>query len=141
MYFLRQIKLSIGNKKNLPLLCRIKASDQDPYDQLNYDIVDSTGLFDIDHSKGTIIALEGLDVGVYTLNISVSDGKFTSFGEAIVTVDLITDEMLDESVILRFQYIEPENFILSYQNGLVKMIKSILCLSPPLSAALRVNQY
>ena len=105
---------------------RVKASDQDPYDQLNYDIVDGTGLFDIDHSKGTIIALEGLDVGVYTLNISVTDGKFTSYGETIVTVDLITDEMLDQSVILRFKYIEPENFVLSYQKGLVKMIKTIL---------------
>ena len=84
------------------MIGRVKASDQDPYDQLNYDLVDSTGLFDIDHSKGTVIALEGLDVGVYSLNISVNDGKFTSFGEAMVSVDLVTDEMLDNAVIMRF---------------------------------------
>jgi hypothetical protein len=64
--------------------------------------VDSpTGLFDIDHSKGTVIALEGLDVGVYSLNISVHDGKFTSFGEAMVSVDLVNDEMLANAVIMR----------------------------------------
>ena len=76
---------------------------QDPYDQLHYDLVDSpTGLFDIDHSKGTVIALEGLDVGVYSLNISVHDGKFTSFGEAMVSVDLVNDEMLANAVIMRY---------------------------------------
>ena len=61
-----------------------------------------TGLFDIDHSKGTVIALEGLDVGVYSLNISVHDGKFTSFGEAMVSVDLVNDEMLANAVIMRY---------------------------------------
>ena len=105
---------------------RVKASDQDPYDQLSYDLVDNTGLFDIDHSKGTIIALEGLDVGVYTLNVSVTDSKFTSFGDVIVTVDMITDDMLDHGVILKFKHIELETFVLSYQKGLVKMIKTIL---------------
>lgn len=105
---------------------RVRASDQDPYDQLSYDLVDASSLFDIDHSKGTIIALEGLDVGIYRLNISVTDGKFTSFGEAIVSVDLVTDDMLEAGVILRFSYITPEDFILSYQKGFVKLIKSVM---------------
>lgn len=108
------------------MIGRVKASDQDPYDQLTYDLVDGSGLFDIDHSKGSIIALEGLDVGVYTLNISVNDGKFTAFGEAIVTVDLVTDEMLDNAVVIRFAFINPEDFILSYQKGFVKVIKGLL---------------
>ena len=110
------------------LVGKVKASDQDPYDQLTYDIVDNvnSGLFDIDHSKGSIIALEGLDVGLYTLNVSVGDGKFTSYGEAIVTVDLITDEMLDNAIIIRFSLINPEDFILSYQKSFAKVIKTIL---------------
>ena len=83
------------------MIGRVKASDQDPYDQLSYDLVDPSGLFDIDHTKGTVIALEGLDVGIYSLNISVNDGKFTSFGEAMVTVDLVNDEMSQNAVIMR----------------------------------------
>jgi protocadherin Fat 1/2/3 len=84
---------------------RIKASDQDPYDKLSYEIVslnspansmpstqvlnEAQNLFEIDHSDGTIIALQGLDVGGYSLNISVSDGKFTSFTTARVNVNLV----------------------------------------------------
>ena len=112
------------------LIGRVKANDQDPYDQLTYDLVQaerSSQIFDIDHAKGTIIALEGLDVGVYTLNISVSDGKFTSYGEAIVTVDLIADEMLENGVIMRFDFINPEDFVLSYAKGFVKIIKILAC--------------
>lgn len=68
------------------MIGRVKAFDQDPHDTLTYDLIDDGGLFDIDHA---MIALEGLDMGHYTLNISISDGKFTSYGEALdVTVNI-----------------------------------------------------
>lgn len=88
---------------------RIKASDQDPYDRLSYEIVslnspsslssstlilnEAQNLFEIDHSDGTIIALQGLDIGAYSLNVSVSDGKFTSFTTARVNVNLVNKMM------------------------------------------------
>ena len=85
----------------------MKASDQDPFDKLNFELVpinnvvnsfpgssafvpgESQNLFEIDHSDGTIIALQGLDVGSYSLNVSVSDGKFSSHVIARINVDLL----------------------------------------------------
>ena len=98
---------------------QIKASDQDPYDKLNYEIVsmnnptnsmpstqilnEAQNLFEIDHSDGTIIALQGLDVGGYSLNISVSDGKFTSFTTARVNVNLVSkfEKIVCESQLIK----------------------------------------
>ena len=122
---------------------KIKASDQDPYDKLSYELVplnsqlsshpssfplpgEAQNLFEIDHSDGTIIALQGLDVGTYSLNVSVTDGKFTSFTLARVTVDLLTDEMLAEGVIIRFAEISPADFLRNYQKSFVKMIRTLL---------------
>ena len=92
----------------------VVATDQDPYDQLSYDLVpgshsfsnligspDSGAPFEIDGRKGTVVALQGLDVGSYLLNVSVSDGKFVSFGEAKVNVRLVSEDLLDDAVIIR----------------------------------------
>ena len=62
----------------------------------------ATDLFEIDRAKGTVVALQGLDVGTYVLNVSVSDGKFVSFGEAKVNVRLVSEDVLDNAVIIRF---------------------------------------
>jgi protocadherin Fat 1/2/3 len=123
---------------------KIKASDQDPYDKLSYELVpinnafnsfpgsaafvpgEAQNLFEIDHSDGTIIALQGLDVGSYSLNVTVTDGKFTSHTIARVNVDLLTDDMLAESVIVRFAEISPEEFLRNYQKSFVKMVRTLL---------------
>ena len=118
---------------------KIKASDQDPYDKLSFELVplnsnanspfvasESQNLFEIDHSDGTIIALQGLDVGTYSLNVSVTDGKFTSYTTARVNVDLLTDEMLAEGVIIRFAEISPSEFLRNYQKSFVKMVRTLL---------------
>ena len=88
---------------------RVTATDLDPYDVLTYSLLDaphsfgpSTDLFEIDRAKGTVVALQGLDVGTYVLNVSVSDGKFVSFGEAKVNVRLVSEQLLGNAVIVRF---------------------------------------
>ena len=91
---------------------RVTATDLDPYDVLTYSILGqaphsfvgppSTDLFEIDRAKGTVVALQGLDVGTYVLNVSVSDGKFVSFGEAKVNVRLVSEQLLGNAVIVRF---------------------------------------
>lgn len=114
---------------------KVKASDQDPFDQLQYQLVPTysvlnlppqSHLFEIDHNKGTIMALQGLDVGSYSLNISVSDGKFTTYAQARVLVHLISDEMLDHAVLVRFGSVSAEEFVHSYEGTFVKMIKTLM---------------
>ena len=81
--------------------------------------------FQIDRRDGTVVALQGLDVGVYGLNVSVSDGKFTSFQSARVSVNLVTDTLLENAVIVRFGKITPEEFVDSYKNSFVKIMKNL----------------
>ena len=63
----------------------MKASDLDPYDRLSYALVPAkhseSHLFEIDRNKGSVIALQGLDAGAYSLNVSVTDDKFTTFSQ------------------------------------------------------------
>ena len=117
------------------VIAKVKASDQDPYDQLTYELVPNysprnlppqSHLFEIDHNEGTVIALQGLDVGSYGLNISVSDGKFTTYSQARVVVDLLSDEMLEYGAIIRFGSISPRDFVVGYQKYFVKAIKSVM---------------
>ena len=123
---------------------KVKASDQDPFDKLSYELVpisnavnsfpgssaflpgENQNLFEIDHSDGTIIALQGLDVGSYSLNVSVTDGKFTSHIIARINVDLLTDEMLADAVIVRFADISPGEFVRNYQKSFIKMVRTLL---------------
>ena len=50
---------------------------------------------------GTVMAEPGLDVGKYTVNVSVSDGRFTSYAPVTVTVTLVTREMRDNAVVIQ----------------------------------------
>ena len=116
-------------------LGKLAASDQDPYDVLGYELLPSfsggihlppsLNLFQIDRRDGTLTALAGLDIGVYSLNVSVSDGKFTAFQSARVTAALVTDITLENAVTLRLAKITPENFVDSYRNSFVKILKNL----------------
>ena len=114
---------------------RLVASDQDPHDILGYELLPSytqggpasasLSLFEIDRRDGTLVALQGLDIGSYTLNVSVSDGKFTSTKAARVTVNLVTDRLLEKAVIVRFAKVSPEQFIVNYRKTFTKIIKNL----------------
>ena len=64
-------------------------------------------------------------MGVYNLNVSVSDGKYTSFQSARVSVNLVTDSVLENAVIVRFGKITPEEFVDSFKNSFVKIMKNL----------------
>ena len=64
-------------------------------------------------------------MGVYNLNVSVSDGKFTSFQSARVSVNLVTDSVLENAVIVRFGKITPEQFVDSFKNTFQKIMKNL----------------
>lgn len=106
---------------------RIHAIDQDPYDKLIYDIVSPhQNLFSIDREDGTIVALPGLDVGSYDLNVSVSDGKFTVYTTVSVEVIMISDDAVKNSVAIRLDDVTPEDFLLTYKKGFLRGLRNIL---------------
>ncbi|XP_055371961.1 fat-like cadherin-related tumor suppressor homolog [Condylostylus longicornis] len=115
------------------IIGKIFASDQDQYDTLLYDLAPTAGvlyspnnLFNISREDGTLHALPNLDVGDYRVNVTVSDGKFLSFAILKITVELITPEMLENAVILRFSKVSPEDFILSHRKGFIRSIRTAM---------------
>lgn len=84
-------------------LGRVSATDQDPYDSLEFALAPPTPprLFTIDPRGGALAAAPGLDTGRYLLNVTVSDGKFTSSASVVVVVQPIWDDMLQHSVSIR----------------------------------------
>lgn len=113
---------------------RVHASDQDQHDVLGYELLPvysgtnplySLRLFEIDRRTGTLMAIQGLDVGTYGLNVSVSDGKFISFQSAKVSVNLVTESVLSNAVVIKFGQVSPEDFIISYKKSFVKIVKNL----------------
>ncbi|XP_026296983.1 fat-like cadherin-related tumor suppressor homolog isoform X4 [Apis mellifera] len=112
------------------IIGKVHATDQDQYDTLSYNLNPSSpipnDLFQIDKIDGTLVALPRLDVGEYKVNVSVTDGKFSTHSIVKVNVDLITDKMLENSVIVRFREVSPENFILSHRKGFIKTVRNAM---------------
>ncbi|XP_064481302.1 fat-like cadherin-related tumor suppressor homolog isoform X2 [Ornithodoros turicata] len=109
------------------VLGRIHASDKDPYDKLTYELVSlHQHLFSVDREDGTLVALPGLDVGKYTVNVSVSDGKFTTHAAVSVEVDLVSEEGLANAVGIRLDSVTPEDFLVTYKKGFLRGLRSLL---------------
>lgn len=112
---------------------KVYASDQDQYDTLTYSLSPTVGipypvaeLFQIDRTDGTLKALPRLDVGDYRLNVSVTDGKYYSHTIVKVTVEIVTDDMLDNSVVVRFREVTPDVFILSHRKGFIRAVRNAM---------------
>lgn len=116
---------------------RIHAFDQDQYDILSYSLVklsrgdngamsSASELFEIDSKNGILVALPRLDVGEYSVNVSVSDGKFTSYAIVKVLVDLVSDEMLESAIVIRFRDVTPLDFVLSHRRGFLRAVRNAL---------------
>ena len=116
---------------------RVHVTDQDPYDTLLFAMASQpksqqsaisplSVLFEVDSEDGTIIAKPGLDVGSYSVNVSVTDGKFTTYSAVKVNVQLIAEEALQNAVILTVREMSPEDFVLSYRKNLLKAVRNIM---------------
>ena len=109
----------------------LHAIDGDKFDTLTYEVVSSNrNLFDIDKKDGRILAFEGLDSGDYHINVSVTDGKYTSYGTANVQVFTITEEMIENSITIQFQGMKSEDFVKMYKKDFVRVLKREFNVNP-----------
>lgn len=112
---------------------KIVATDRDKYDTLTYSFFPTLGmpypiteLFQINKTDGTLSALQGVDYGEYQLNISVTDGKYFTNIVIPVIVEVISEEMLENSVVLRLRSIRPELFVQNHRKDFIRAIRNIM---------------
>uniref|UniRef100_A0AAV2J7I2 Uncharacterized protein n=1 Tax=Knipowitschia caucasica TaxID=637954 RepID=A0AAV2J7I2_KNICA len=104
---------------------QLHATDADPYDALTFGHAPPAqrSLFKISPRDGKIIALGGLDAGRYALNASVSDGRFAVPVPVSVHVEQATPDMLREAVTVRFESVQPRDFVASYLKSVLKLLQ------------------
>ncbi|XP_077421706.1 protocadherin Fat 3a isoform X1 [Vanacampus margaritifer] len=104
---------------------KLHATDADPYDALTFGHAPPAhrSLFKISPRDGKIIALGGLDAGRYSLNASVSDGRFAVPVPVSVHVEQATPEMLREAVTVRFESVVPQDFVASHLKSVLKVLQ------------------
>uniref|UniRef100_W5U6J6 Protocadherin Fat 2 n=1 Tax=Ictalurus punctatus TaxID=7998 RepID=W5U6J6_ICTPU len=94
---------------------RLHASDQDPQDVLSY-MLETThnGHFSMDSVDGKIVAEKALWPGVYFLNVSVTDGKFTVRSGVRVHIWAASQQELDQGFSLHLAGLSAEEFVSEY---------------------------
>ncbi|XP_074651233.1 protocadherin Fat 1-like [Tubulanus polymorphus] len=110
---------------------RVEARDPDKYDKLVYGLIseEKRDLFSIDEIEGVISADKGLDAGNYSLNVSVSDGKFTVYTHVRVGVNAISESMVDNAVSVRLGDVSPDEFLSKYSRKFKQSLTAILGVS------------
>ncbi|XP_062983238.1 protocadherin Fat 3 isoform X3 [Elgaria multicarinata webbii] len=104
---------------------KIHATDQDVYDVLTYGLKsEQKSLFKVNNHDGKIIALGGLDSGKYILNVSVSDGRFQVPMDVTVHVEQLMQEMLQNTVTIRFENVSPEDFVGLHMHGFRRTLRN-----------------
>nr|XP_046152091.1 protocadherin Fat 2-like [Oncorhynchus gorbuscha] len=121
---------------------KLHASDQDLHDILNYKLISespgggdpglssgtSGGLFrfSVDLVDGKIWADEDLKPGLYALNVSVSDGKFSVWAGVKVHIWKPTQQALDTGLTLQLAGLSPEEFLGDHWRGLQRSLSTAL---------------
>lgn len=108
---------------------RLHASDQDLQDVLTYKLVSENpdkGRFSVDVADGKIWADETLQEGSYSLNVSVTDGKFSVWAGVRVHVWEADQRALDAGVTLRLVGLSPEEFLADHWRGLQRSLGQAL---------------
>lgn len=106
---------------------QLHASDVDPYDALTFGHASPSqrNLFKISPRDGKIIALGGLDAGRYSLNASVSDGRFLVSVPVSIHVAQATPQMLQEAVTVRFESVTPHDFVEFHLKGVLRVLRQM----------------
>ncbi|XP_071369391.1 protocadherin Fat 1-like, partial [Centroberyx affinis] len=104
---------------------KLHASDQDLQDVLSYQLVSEHpegGRFSVDLADGKIWADEALEAGSYSLNVSVTDGKFSVWAGVKVHVWAADQQALDSGLTLQLLGISPEEFLGDHWRGLQRSL-------------------
>ncbi|KAF3694240.1 Protocadherin Fat 2 FAT tumor suppressor -like protein 2 Precursor [Channa argus] len=108
---------------------RLHASDQDLQDVLSYRLVSENpggGRFSVDLADGKIWANENLEEGSYSLNVSVTDGKFSVSTGVKVHVWVADQKALDSGLTLQMDGMTPEEFLGDHWRGLQRFLGQAL---------------
>ncbi|XP_034038208.1 protocadherin Fat 2 isoform X2 [Thalassophryne amazonica] len=107
------------------IIGRLHASDQDLQDILTYRLVSEHPVgdrFSVDLADGKIWAKETLEEGSYSLNVSVSDGKFSVWTGVRVHVWDADQRTLDSGLTLQLVGMSPEEFLGDHWRGLQRSL-------------------
>lgn len=110
---------------------KLHASDQDLQDVLTYTLVSEQpegGRFSVDLADGKIWADENLEEGSFSLNVSVSDGKFSVWTGVKVHVWAAEQRTLDSGLTLQLAGMSPEEFLGDHWRGLQRSLAQELSL-------------
>ncbi|XP_051521516.1 protocadherin Fat 3-like isoform X2 [Myxocyprinus asiaticus] len=111
---------------------QIHATDQDAFDILTYGHShQQSSLFKVSPQDGRIIALSGLDAGRYTLNATVTDGRFTVSIPVSVHVEQASVEMLHDAVTVRFDRVSPHDFVSRHLPSVRRVLSSVMATPRP----------
>lgn len=108
---------------------RLHASDQDLQDVLTYKLVSENpdkGKFSVDLTDGKIWADENLEEGFYSLNVSVTDGRFSVWTGVKVHVWAADQRALDSGLTLQLVGLSPEEFLGDHWRGLQRSLGQAL---------------
>ncbi|XP_023653219.2 protocadherin Fat 2 [Paramormyrops kingsleyae] len=95
------------------VLGKLHATDQDLHDVLSYRLASEVppgGRFSVDEAEGDVVAEGPLEPGLYLLNVSVSDGRLSTWAGVRVHVWAATQPVLDRGFTLRLAGLTPEEF-------------------------------
>ncbi|XP_066522855.1 protocadherin Fat 3a isoform X2 [Hoplias malabaricus] len=118
---------------------QVHASDLDTFDVLTFGHSHQhNSLFKVSPRDGRIIALSGLDGGVYSLNVTVSDGRFVVSVPVQVEVSVATAAMLREAVTVRFDRVDPHTFVQRHLPAVRHALAAAMATPPTRPQALRL---
>uniref|UniRef100_A0A9J8BR52 FAT atypical cadherin 3a n=1 Tax=Cyprinus carpio carpio TaxID=630221 RepID=A0A9J8BR52_CYPCA len=111
---------------------QIHATDQDAFDILTYGHThQQSSLFKVSPRDGRIIALSGLDAGRYSLNATVTDGRFTVNVPVSMHVEQASAEMLHDAVTIRFDRVSPHDFVSRHLPSVRRVLSSVMATPRP----------
>ncbi|TRY99052.1 hypothetical protein DNTS_009752 [Danionella cerebrum] len=116
---------STGGSFAKRVIGRLHAADQDPHDILFYKLLSDgqdQGLFSVDNLDGKIVVEKDLNPGLYHLNVSVSDGKFSIWTGVKVHVWAAAQHNLDQGFTLTLAGLSAEEFVSDHWRGLQRSL-------------------
>uniref|UniRef100_A0AAY5L2H7 FAT atypical cadherin 3b n=1 Tax=Esox lucius TaxID=8010 RepID=A0AAY5L2H7_ESOLU len=110
------------------LIGRIYASDRDVTDVLSFTQMplQQWSPFKINRQDGSIMAMAGLEPGRYQCNATVSDGRYSVPVVVTVRVEQVTEDLLRNTVILRFPSVTPEDLLGRHLNSIKQVCVQVM---------------